>query len=68
MPLLAVPNFSEGREPAKVEAIGAALSRGVTLLDHHADADHNRSVFTLAGEGPALRAALLAGAEQAIET
>jgi len=61
LPLEAVPNFSEGRDPAVIEAIGAALSAHADLLDVHADADHNRSVFTLVGEADALVAALLAG-------
>lgn len=42
-----VVNVSEGRHLALVEAIGAAA--GAALLDVHSDADHNRSVFTLAG-------------------
>ena len=47
-----VPNFSEGRDPAKVEAIVAAMREvpGVFLLDRESDADHNRSVITLVGE------------------
>src|SRR5713226_9757577 len=47
-----VPNFSEGRDPAKVDAIVAAMSSvpGVYVLDREMDADHNRSVVTLAGE------------------
>jgi glutamate formiminotransferase len=46
-----VPNFSEGRDAAKVEAIIAALLDGpeVYLLDKEMDADHNRSVITLVG-------------------
>jgi len=61
LPLEAVPNFSEGRDAAVIEAIGAALSAHADLLDVHADADHNRSVFTLVGDADALVAALLAG-------
>lgn len=47
-----VPNFSEGRRPEVVEEIaGAARAiNGVHVLDLHSDADHNRSVLTLAGE------------------
>ena len=47
-----VPNFSEGRDIAKVDAIVAAMRAvdGVHLLDRESDADHNRSVITLAGE------------------
>jgi glutamate formiminotransferase len=61
LPLESVPNFSEGRESAVIDAIGAALSKHAELLDVHADADHNRSVFTLVGEEAALVAALVAG-------
>jgi glutamate formiminotransferase len=66
--LLAVPNISEGREVTRIEALGRAFARGANLLDRHSDADHDRTVFTLAGEPASLREALLAGAEQAIET
>ena len=45
--LLAVPNFSEGRDENTIEAIRRAF--GGSLLDVHADADHHRSVFTVAG-------------------
>src|SRR5512140_47753 len=43
-----VPNFSEGRDPAVLEALRAALTSvsGVRLLDVQADASHHRSVFT----------------------
>ncbi len=60
-PLESVPNFSEGRDEATIEAIGAALSRYAELLDVHADVDHNRSVFTLVGDEAQLADALLAG-------
>jgi glutamate formiminotransferase / 5-formyltetrahydrofolate cyclo-ligase len=66
--LLAVPNVSEGRDPGRVAAIEAAFGRGVARLDRHSDADHDRTVFTLAGPPAPLRDALLSGAEQAIET
>jgi glutamate formiminotransferase / 5-formyltetrahydrofolate cyclo-ligase len=59
--LEAVPNFSEGRDAAVLAAIGAAMSAHASLLDVHSDADHHRSVFTLAGEGGQLVEALLAG-------
>jgi glutamate formiminotransferase len=59
-PLEAVPNFSEGRDQATIGAIGDALSSRARLLDVHSDADHNRSVFTLVGDGEALVEALLA--------
>jgi glutamate formiminotransferase / formiminotetrahydrofolate cyclodeaminase len=64
-----VPNFSEGRDAAKVEAIVAAMRSvpGVYVLDHEMDADHNRSVVTLAGEPEAVGEAALAGAGKALE-
>jgi glutamate formiminotransferase len=60
MPLEAVPNFSEGRDPGTIDAIGAALAEHAELLDVHADADHNRSVFTLVGDDGAIVDALVA--------
>lgn len=59
LPLESVPNFSEGRDRATIDAIGAALSRRVRLLDVHTDPDHNRSVFTVVGEDAALADALV---------
>jgi glutamate formiminotransferase/glutamate formiminotransferase/formiminotetrahydrofolate cyclodeaminase len=61
LPLESVPNFSEGRGRATIEAIEAALSAHADVLDVHADADHNRSVFTVVGSEAELGAALLAG-------
>jgi glutamate formiminotransferase len=64
-----VPNFSEGRDPAKVDAIVAALSSvpGVYVLDREMDADHNRCVITLAGEPDAVAEAALLGTGKAME-
>ena len=46
-----VPNFSEGTDARRVEAIVAAMCMdGVRLLDWSMDASHNRSVVTVAGE------------------
>lgn len=67
-PLLAVPNLSEGSDSERLARLERAFSRGVTLLDRHSDADHGRTVFTLAGGGEALVEALAAGAEEALET
>jgi glutamate formiminotransferase/glutamate formiminotransferase/formiminotetrahydrofolate cyclodeaminase len=61
LPLESVPNFSEGRDRATIAALERALSEHAQVLDIHADADHNRSVFTLVGDERALAAALLAG-------
>jgi glutamate formiminotransferase / 5-formyltetrahydrofolate cyclo-ligase len=66
--LLAVPNVSEGRDAATIAGLQDAFSRGVSPLDRHSDADHNRTVFTLAGDPGPLREALTSGAERAIET
>lgn len=60
-----VPNFSEGRRGEVVDAIVAAFTDahpGVLLLDRSSDPDHNRSVLTLAGPGPALVEAAVSGA------
>lgn len=80
-PLLAVPNVSEGRDLATVQAISRAFSASaattgdgregdgsedVRLLDVHRDSDHHRSVYTLAGPPGALADALLAGAGEAV--
>ena len=63
-----VPNFSEGRDPARLDAITGAMKRGgVYLLDCEMDADHNRSVVTLVGEREPLLAAVLAGIGKATE-
>jgi glutamate formiminotransferase len=66
--LLAVPNVAEGRDAARIAALQSAFSRDAKLLDRHSDVDHDRTVFTLAAEPTALREALVAGAEQAVET
>jgi glutamate formiminotransferase len=57
------PNFSEGRRQDVIDAILAEITAvpGITLLDHHADADHNRLVVTFVGEPePVERAAFAA--------
>jgi glutamate formiminotransferase / 5-formyltetrahydrofolate cyclo-ligase len=65
--LLAVPNVSEGSDPARIAALEEAFSNGAAPLDRHSDADHARTVFTLAGDAAPLRESLLAGAAAAIE-
>jgi glutamate formiminotransferase / formiminotetrahydrofolate cyclodeaminase len=64
-----VPNFSEGRDPAKVDAIVSAMSAvgGVYVLDREMDADHHRCVVTLAGEPEAVAEAALRGVGKAME-
>ena len=65
--LEAVPNVSEGRDAAAVEEIGRAFATSAALLDVHSDADHHRSVFTLAGALEPLVDSLLAGIARAVE-
>jgi len=64
-----VPNFSEGRDKAKVDALIQTMSAvaGVWVLDHEMDADHNRCVVTLAGEPEAVAEAAILGAGKAME-
>ena len=64
--LEAVPNVSEGRDPAVVRTVGDAFATRATLLDVHSDADHHRSVFTLAGDDEAIVESLLAGIAAAV--
>ena len=63
-----VPNFSEGCDKAKVDAIVDAMKvAGVYLLDREMDADHNRCVITLVGEREAIQEAAIRGAGKAAE-
>jgi glutamate formiminotransferase len=64
-----VPNFSEGRDLARIDAIVAALSSipGAWVLDRSSDADHHRSVVTLAGEPEAVAEAAIRGVGKAGE-
>ncbi|HXC43041.1 MAG TPA: glutamate formimidoyltransferase [Candidatus Dormibacteraeota bacterium] len=63
-----VPNFSEGRDKAKVDAIVNAMKMdGVYLLDREMDADHNRCVITLVGEREAIQEAAIRGVGKASE-
>jgi len=63
-----VPNFSEGMDARRVEAIVAAMRvDGVRLLDWSMDADHNRSVVTLAGEPAAIVEAAIRGVGKAVD-
>lgn len=64
----AVPNFSEGRDPARVEAIVARARNvpGVAVLDVELDASHHRSVVSLAGEGRPLAEAVFRMMEEAV--
>jgi glutamate formiminotransferase len=63
-----IPNFSEGRDRAKIEEIlGTFRGReGVKLIDHEADPDHNRLVVTAVGGAGPLKAAVLAAVGAAV--
>jgi glutamate formiminotransferase len=65
--LLAVPNVSEGRDAAVLDALQAAFGDGATVLHRSADPDHHRAVFLLAGAPGELHRALAAGARAAME-
>jgi glutamate formiminotransferase / 5-formyltetrahydrofolate cyclo-ligase len=66
--LVAVPNVSEGRDEAVLDAIGAAFAAaGARELHRSADPDHHRAVFTLTGAPGELGEAVAAGAAVAAE-
>jgi glutamate formiminotransferase / formiminotetrahydrofolate cyclodeaminase len=63
-----VPNFSEGRDKSKVDAIVDSMKvDGVYLLDREMDADHNRCVITLVGEREVIQEAAIRGVGKAAE-
>jgi glutamate formiminotransferase len=63
-----VPNFSEGRDKAKVDTIIEAMKMdGVYLLDREMDADHNRCVITLVGDPVKVEEAAIRGVGKAAE-
>jgi len=64
-----VPNFSEGRDAAKIDALVASIVSvpEVVLLDRESDADHNRSVLTLVGPPAAVADAALRSVRKAVE-
>src|SRR5205809_2774052 len=63
-----VPNFSEGRDKSKVDAIVEAMKLdGVYLLDREMDSDHNRCVITLVGNREAIAEAAIRGVGKAAE-
>src|SRR3989338_11141384 len=65
-----VPNFSEGRDKAKVDAIVQAISKvpGVYLMDVEMDPNRNRSVVTFFGGHEAVLEGAFAGAKKALES
>src|SRR6476659_4149441 len=63
-----VPNFSEGRNKAVVDAIVDAMKiPGVSLLDREMDSDHNRCVITIVGDREAIAEAAIRGVGKATE-
>jgi glutamate formiminotransferase len=60
--LLAVPNFSEGRDQRRIEEIAGAFATGAALLDIHSDALHNRTVVTLSAPATDVVTPLVNGA------
>jgi glutamate formiminotransferase / 5-formyltetrahydrofolate cyclo-ligase len=66
LPLVAVPNFSEGRNERVIGTLEATLGGSARVLNRHFDSEHNRCVFTIAAEPVELVGALLAGAQEAI--
>ncbi len=63
-----VPNFSNGRDSAVVDAIVEAMKvPGVYLLDREMDSDHNRSVITLVGDRESIGEAAIRGVGKAME-
>ena len=65
-----VPNFSEGRDKAKIEEILSVFrgKDGVTLLDVHRDIDHNRMVVTVIGQPDVLKHAIIEAVGVAVRT
>jgi glutamate formiminotransferase len=67
LPLESVPNVSEGRDAAVVDALRNALAGPARLLDVHVDPDHHRSVYTLVGSGEELVESLFSGVMVAVD-
>ncbi len=67
LPLESVPNLSEGRDEAVLDALREAMSAPARLLDIHVDRDHHRSVYTLVGSGEELVETLAVGIARAAE-
>jgi glutamate formiminotransferase / 5-formyltetrahydrofolate cyclo-ligase len=64
--VLGVPNFSEGRDPARVERISTGFATGAALLDAHSDPVHNRTVLSLSGPTGSLADGLVNGARACV--
>jgi glutamate formiminotransferase/glutamate formiminotransferase/formiminotetrahydrofolate cyclodeaminase len=66
LPLVAVPNYSEGRSERVIGTLEATLGGRARVLNRHFDTEHNRCVFTIAAKPTRLVEALLAGAREAL--
>lgn len=66
LPLVAVPNYSEGRSERVIGTLEATLSGRARVLNRHFDTEHNRCVFTIAAKPTRLVEALMAGAREAV--
>ncbi len=64
-----IPNYSEARRPDVVKAIMGSINSitGVSLLDHHSDLDHNRTVITFVGSPKAVEEAAFRSIAKAAE-
>lgn len=64
-----IPNFSEGRDPNKINQIVAPFSRsaGVKLLSVQSDADHHRTVVSVAGDPESLKPAVIESVGLAVD-
>ena len=64
-----VPNFSEGRDLARVAEIQTTIARvsGIELLHSTSDPDHNRTVITFAGDRAGVIEAAVRAARKAAE-
>ncbi len=67
MPLIGVPNFSEGRSTRVIGALEATLGAHTRVVNSHYDSQHNRCVFTIAAQPAKLVEALVAGAAHALD-
>ena len=65
--LESVPNVSEGRDPAVIEAVARAFAERGTVLDIHTDSEHHRSVYTLVAPEGTLTEVLFGGIARAVE-
>ena len=64
--LLAVPNFSEGRDRRRIEEISGAFATSAAMLDIHSDALHNRTVATLSATPAEIVTPLVNGARSCV--